>query len=469
MFGWLSHMWALHWGCMIGVLGLVGAVLLLRHQERIHAAERRRDKRIREEFEAYARFDASFHSDDEDDEDVRELAKRVCRLVAKKSTFQRIAMMAKDTEGPLYVAGSIGMEEVMIDALHAWGEYAMHQQTNSSAQKDDSPEFHIGQRSFTVVLGKESAGVGCGRAIIVPLWTADGDMLGVLAVCADRLLTLRRQTVEDTIAPLEALAVKLARSMERSALEKRLRRAEKLAGLGLLATGVAKALSTPLTTVFGLAELIEETAKEARVQTDAETIVNEARRMQQTVQDLLKLGMSGPRIDEPVELQPLLFELAAECEEKLESRGVHLVIEADDVPVIRGSGERLRQVLEHLLNNAAQAIASISQNTDDAEDRDSEHEIRVTVSHDATSVQLLVSDTGPGFKDPERVFDPFHPERQLEQGAGVGLSICYGIVREHGGEITAFNLHPYGAAVMIELPLRKSIGQEFSDAVREVA
>jgi signal transduction histidine kinase len=460
---------------MIGALGLMGAVSLLRHQERIHAAERRRDKRIREEFEAYARFDASLHGDnededDEDNEDVRELAKRVCRLVAKKSTFQRIAMMAKDTQGPLYVAGSIGMEEVMIDALHAWGEswrdHAM-KQSDKPAQKENPSKLHAGQKSFAVVLGKESAGEGCGRAIIIPLWTADGDMLGVLAVCADRLMTLRHQTVEDTIAPLEALAVKLARSMERAALEKRLHRAEKLAGLGLLATGVAKALSAPLTTVFGLAELIEETAKEARVQTDAETIVNEARRMQQTVQDLLKLGMSGPRIDEPVEIPPLLYELAAECEEKLESRGVHLVIEANDVPVIRGSGERLRQVLEHLLNNAAQAIASISQNIDDTEDM--EHEIRVTVSHDTNSVQLLVSDTGPGFKDPERVFDPFHPARQLEQGAGVGLSICYGIVREHGGEITAFNLHPYGAAVMIELPLRKTMGQEFADVVREVA
>ena len=52
---------------------------------------------------------------------------------------------------------------------------------------------------------------------------------------------------------------------------------------------------------------------------------------------------------------------------------------------------------------------------------------------------------------------------------GSGLAICYGIVREHGGEISAFNLHPYGAAVMIELPLMEDMGQNFSGVVREVA
>jgi signal transduction histidine kinase len=51
------------------------------------------------------------------------------------------------------------------------------------------------------------------------------------------------------------------------------------------------------------------------------------------------------------------------------------------------------------------------------------------------------------------VFDPFYTTRDPAEGAGLGLSICFGIVREHGGEIAAFNLHPHGAAVVVELPL----------------
>jgi K+-sensing histidine kinase KdpD len=57
-----------------------------------------------------------------------------------------------------------------------------------------------------------------------------------------------------------------------------------------------------------------------------------------------------------------------------------------------------------------------------------------------------VSDTGPGFAQPGRVFEPC-------DSMGLGLSVCYGIVHEHGGEISAFNLHPHGAAVSVELPV----------------
>ena len=359
------------------------------------------------------------------------------------------------------------MEEMVIGALHAWGERAVEEGTDEATPENDHAEIRVGEKSFAVVLGKESAEVGCGRAIIVPLWTASGQMAGALAVCADRLMTLRRQTVEETIPPLEALAVKLARALENAALAKRLLRAEKLAGLGLLASGVAQALSNPLTAVVGLAELIEETAKETRVRRNAEMIVQEARRMRQTMQDLVNFGRSGPRIDEPVEISALVQELAAECEEKLESRDIELTVEMEEVPAVPGNGDRLRQVLEHLLNNAAQAIASIGE--DIREDIKRKHEIRVSVSRDGASVQVIVNDTGPGFREPERVFDPFHPARQPSEGAGVGLSICYGIVREHGGEISAFNLHPYGAAVMVELPLGKCVGQEFSGMAQEVA
>ena len=75
------------------------------------------------------------------------------------------------------------------------------------------------------------------------------------------------------------------------------------------------------------------------------------------------------------------------------------------------------------------------------------------MSHDARALHVIVSDTGTGFRDPARVFDPFYTTKGPEQGAGMGLSICYGVVREHGGEISAFNLHPHGAAVVVELPV----------------
>jgi C4-dicarboxylate-specific signal transduction histidine kinase len=68
-------------------------------------------------------------------------------------------------------------------------------------------------------------------------------------------------------------------------------------------------------------------------------------------------------------------------------------------------------------------------------------------------VIVRFTDSGPGFHDVSRAFDPFYTTRPVGQGTGLGLSICYGTVREQGGNIYAQNLEPHGAAVTIELPL----------------
>jgi signal transduction histidine kinase len=134
-----------------------------------------------------------------------------------------------------------------------------------------------------------------------------------------------------------------------------------------------------------------------------------------------------------VDLVGVVRELAGECEEMLENRWVRLIVQAGfEVVAVRGSGVRVRLMLEHLLNNAMEALG------------DQGGEIRMTVDRVGEKVHLIVSDTGPGFREPGRVFEVGRP--------GMGLNVCREIVREMGGEIWAFNLHPHGAAVAVELP-----------------
>jgi signal transduction histidine kinase len=209
---------------------------------------------------------------------------------------------------------------------------------------------------------------------------------------------------------------------------------------------MAHALNNPLTAVLGFAELIVATSGEGRVKEDAGIIVREAQRMRESVETLLEFWRPAAHTLEPVDVTELVRELARAGAEKLENRGVRLVVQAGDgVTLVRGSKDRLRQMMEHLLNNAAQALAGVG--TGKAE---GEQVIRVSVSvsgyADGERVYLVVSDTGPGFAQPGRVFEPC-------DSMGLGLSLCYGIVREHGGEISAFNLHPHGAAVAVELPM----------------
>jgi signal transduction histidine kinase len=256
-------------------------------------------------------------------------------------------------------------------------------------------------------------------------------------------MSARRSALAKALAPMEALAFKVEWSMENSALTKRLVRAEKLAGLGLVAGGMAHALNNPLTAVLGFAELIAATSNEGRVKEDAAIIVREALRMRQTVEALLEFRRPGAQREEPVNVTELVRELAgAACAEKLANRGVRLVVQiGEEVTAVRGSRDRLRQMMEHLLNNAAQALAGVG-----AAMAGEEKLIRVSLSQSKQAVHLVVSDTGPGFAQPGRVFEPC-------DSMGLGLSVCYGIVREHGGEISAFNLHPHGGAVAVELPL----------------
>jgi signal transduction histidine kinase len=474
----------LHGFFLSAIGGMLAAMWLLWRRQRDQAENGRRERGMWEELEAYARLDVTLgHAGDS-----KPLAKRVCRAVVGKSRFCRVAMLVRDAEGKLFVAGSSGMDDLTVESLRDWGAGVIRQERGlgPTGPLKLAAREKMGAGSFSMALAPPDAfdgmGIGpggpvlerdCRQVIVTMLRGTAGALLGALVVGVDG--PVKAQAIGTAMAPLEALAVKLARTIENASLAERLLRSEKLAGLGQLAGGVAHELNNPLTAVLGFAELIAESSTDARVREDADTIIREALRMKETVESLLNFWRPVTLLDEPVEMGNLLAELAKDCQQKLAERGVRLVVETSEgMPAVRGNRDRLRQVLEHLLNNAAQAIAAGKdrrRNGDGqrlgtaemrgtalprgADDGDLVPAIRITVSHDGQTMHLIVSDTGPGFRDPARAFDPFYTTRQPGEGAGLGLSICYGIVREHRGEISAFNLHPHGAAVVVELPVRE--------------
>jgi signal transduction histidine kinase len=425
--------------------GVAGALWLLGFRMRMLAGKRRRERWKEEELEAYARLEVRLPAEG----DVVGLARRVSRLMVEKSAFGRAAMLVRDAEGRLSVAASAGMDDLTVQSLNAWGAAAGDRDglgVGLGTGLDAGLGVRLGARSFAVMLGKMPAEVGYRRAVVTPMRTTAGLMLGALVVGADGLMGVRRSALAKALEPLEALAFKVERSMENATLVERLARAEKLAGLGLMAGGVVHALNNPLTAVLGFAELIADTTSEERVKEDAGIIVREALRIRQTVETLLEFWRPAAQSEDLVDVAGLVRELARACAERLESRGVRLVIQATDEAVsVRGNRERLRLMMEHLLNNAAQALAA-----GEVAKEGEERVIRVSVGYDGRMAHLIVSDTGPGFAQPGRVFE-------LGEGAGLGLSVCYRIAHELGGEISAFNLRPRGAAVAVELPVDSAI------------
>lgn len=448
-------------GFAITGLALVLFIWWITQSTRREHTWRLAERAVREEFEAYARLDATLAPG----EPARDLARRAAAAVAKHSAFGQCALLLRNAEQRLHVVGSAGIDDLLLRALDAWGD-------RFAREQKQQPQKETRRRSYPITVGpleafdatRKSGILGCRQVIILPLWSNAAEkpvMLGALAVTSS---APEKVSLDLGLPPLEALALMLARSIENATLSDRLLRAEKLAGLGQLAKGVAHELNNPLTAVLGFAELIAETSTEHRIAADAHAIITQALRMKETVESLTNFARPVSTSDTAVSLDQLLQTLAAKARPELHRRGVQLILQIDDtIPVnVHGHPSRLTELFEHLLNNAARAIADYAAPAPLGPDP---RTLRITLSRERKTVQVVVSDTGAGFANPARVFDPFFTTRQPGEGAGMGLAISYGIVREHGGEICAFNLSPHGAAVVVELPLARILRESGEHAI----
>jgi two-component system NtrC family sensor kinase len=108
---------------------------------------------------------------------------------------------------------------------------------------------------------------------------------------------------------------------------------------------------------------------------------------------------------------------------------------------VRGDSNQLMQVFFNIINNALDAMAEQGGGV-----------LTIKTQRDRANVVVLFSDSGPGIREPHRVFDPFYTTKPVGKGTGLGLSICYGIVQEHGGNIRCYNGQIGGAVFRVELP-----------------
>jgi CheY-like chemotaxis protein len=113
----------------------------------------------------------------------------------------------------------------------------------------------------------------------------------------------------------------------------------------------------------------------------------------------------------------------------------------EDLPSVVADPHQLEQVFLNIINNALDAILEGS----------GSGVLKVRALRKDNLVCVVFDDSGPGFKDASRIFDPFYTTKSVGKGTGLGLSICYGIVKEHGGEIVARNREEGGATIEVRL------------------
>ena len=233
---------------------------------------------------------------------------------------------------------------------------------------------------------------------------------------------------------------------ETKRIEEQMIMSNKLVSLGELAAGVAHEINNPLTSVMGFAQLVM--AREGvpqDIKEDLGKIYQESQRAVKIVQNLLSFARRSPADKSYTDMNEAIEKTLNLRSYKLKVSNITLATKfAADLPLVMADYNQIQQVILNIIINAEQAIAETK----------GKGKITVTTSRDKGCVRISIADNGPGIA-PEnitRVFDPFFTTKPVGKGSGLGLSVCHGIVTEHGGKIYVASTAGKGATFTIELP-----------------
>jgi len=236
---------------------------------------------------------------------------------------------------------------------------------------------------------------------------------------------------------------------ELQTLEAELVHSERLASIGLLAAGVAHEIGNPVTGIACIAQNLRGEDDPELIQESAEDILQQTRRISAIVQSLITFSHAGP-VDGQRLAQFHLHDCVAEAQRLVRlshtAKQINHVNACDPALIIEGDYQRLLQVFVNLLSNASDA----SQPGD---------RVQVNSRRRDDRVEIMVTDEGAGIPEElrERVFEPFFTTKEPGQGTGLGLSLVYNIIRDHGGSVRIESQLDQGARVHIDLPLRQRL------------
>jgi signal transduction histidine kinase len=275
-----------------------------------------------------------------------------------------------------------------------------------------------------------------------------GDEIVILAAEFNRMV----ERLQDTYARL------IKEQEERFKLERHLRQSEKLASVGQLAAGLAHEIGTPLSIIGGRAEyLVRKPRSPAELTENLHIIRSQIDRVAAIVRQLLQFSRKTEPVMRAVQLPSLLNYVEKLLQHNISEKKV--VVEnrfPDSLPSIKADPDLLQQVFINLFRNSLQAVAAGGKITIQAEMLSNG---RSASNSSEPCLRILFEDNGSGIPQEhlEHIFDPFFTTKDVGEGTGLGLSVSYGIIRDHGGDIRAESEAGRGARFIISLPVSQPV------------
>jgi signal transduction histidine kinase len=259
--------------------------------------------------------------------------------------------------------------------------------------------------------------------------------------------------LQNTVLELQLTQQELqARINAQREAEARLIQAAKLAAVGEMAAGIAHEMNNPLTSVVGFTELaLEELPKEANARKDLELVLQEARRARSVVRRLLDFARQTETMRANADINEIVDDVLMLTRHLIQTNRIELVVRlGENLKWALVDRNQIKQVVINLINNALYATSEGG---------------RILVQTEEQSrfgkswLTLTVRDNGIGIppENLEKIFEPFFTTRGDQGGTGLGLSVTYGIVTDHGGMIEVESQVHVGSTFVVWLPLEEAL------------
>jgi PAS domain S-box-containing protein len=242
---------------------------------------------------------------------------------------------------------------------------------------------------------------------------------------------------------------RIQKELEKTQIQ--LLQAEKMSSLGKLAAGVAHQLNNPLAGIILYTQLIlEEYQLDEKVRDDLQRILKDAKRCQDTVKELLEFTRQTRHLMQPYDINQSIIRTLFLLENHTMFQDIEIIKDlAPSLPLISVDIQQLNHMLMNIFVNAAQAMKGKGRLI-----------IKTYLLPKHDRIGIAITDTGCGIsrENLPHIFEPFFTTKEAGEGTGLGLSLVYGIVQNHGGTIRATSTINKGTTFIIELPITQSEG-----------